>query len=172
MGYAGGVKPNPTYYDLGTHSETIQIDYDPTVITYEQLLDVFWQSHNPTAPSYSPQYASIIFYHDAEQQRMASASKAKEAERRGRAIQTEIRSFETFERAEDYHQKYELQQRRETVDLLKPSYPTIKEFVDSTIVARLNGYAGRNVSRDELVRQLTDLGLETEIAEAMADSIR
>ena len=76
VGYAGGEKANPTYRDLGNHSEAIQIDFDPAVITYEDLLDLFWESHNPTRPSWSPQYASFVFAHDAEQERRAQASAA------------------------------------------------------------------------------------------------
>lgn len=66
VGYAGGSKENPTYYSLGDHSETIQIDYDPTQISYGQLLEVFWNSHNPTYEPWSRQYMSIIFYHSED----------------------------------------------------------------------------------------------------------
>ena len=74
VGYSGGSKKNPTYYDLGGHTETIQIDYDPKKITYEELLDIFWESHEPTL-SLSSQYASIIFFHNEEQKKIAKKSK-------------------------------------------------------------------------------------------------
>ena len=61
MGYAGGKKLKPTYRDLGDHTETVQVDYDPGQVSYEDLLRVFWQSHDPTEPIHSRQYASIIF---------------------------------------------------------------------------------------------------------------
>ena len=63
VGYAGGTTNNPTYRALGDHAETIQVDYDPTQISYEELLEAFWTSHSPTSRPWSRQYASIIFYH-------------------------------------------------------------------------------------------------------------
>ena len=74
VGYAGGTKKNPTYHDLGDHSETVQMDYDPTVISYTKLLDVFWDSHDPSLPSDSKQYMSIIFYHNDKQKELAIES--------------------------------------------------------------------------------------------------
>jgi peptide methionine sulfoxide reductase MsrA len=83
VGYAGGTKANPTYYRLGDHSETIQIDYDPAVISYEQLLDLFWSWHRPDRPAHSTQYASRVFYHSETQRALAEASKAGHDERLG-----------------------------------------------------------------------------------------
>ena len=77
VGYAGGTKDNPTYHNLGSHSETIQIDYDPVQISYEELLRVFWDSHLPIFPPFSQQYKSAIFYHDENQQRLAEESKVR-----------------------------------------------------------------------------------------------
>ena len=71
VGYAGGLKENPSYYGLGDHSETIQIDYAPTRISYQELLDVFWSSHNPQQRPWSTQYKSMILYHTDEQKRLA-----------------------------------------------------------------------------------------------------
>ena len=106
VGYAGGAKANPTYYALGDHAETIQIDYDPTRISYEELLNVFWESHNPTSPSWSRQYMSAIFYHNEEQQRLAQDTKARQEAKLGTKIYTEIVPYTQFYLAEDYHQKY------------------------------------------------------------------
>ena len=75
VGYAGGSKPNPTYRDLGDHSETVQIDYDPSKISYQELLAIFWDTHNPGSRPYSRQYASIVFPHDAEQENLAMEAK-------------------------------------------------------------------------------------------------
>ena len=71
VGYAGGTTDNPTYYKIGDHSETIQIDYDPSVISYRQLLDVFWNGHNCTLRSPTRQYMSIVFYHNEQQRQLA-----------------------------------------------------------------------------------------------------
>ena len=103
MGYAGGTEKNPTYHNLGNHTETIQIDYDPAVISYEELLTVFWNAHNPYAPSWSRQYMSIIFFHHDEQKRLASASRDREEVRSNARIFTKILPFKEFYLAEDYH---------------------------------------------------------------------
>src|SRR5262249_18399740 len=67
VGYTGGTSKDPTYYSLGDHTETLQIDFDPTVITYEQLLEVFWHTHNPCAQPWSRRYMSTVFYHGESQ---------------------------------------------------------------------------------------------------------
>ena len=99
VGYTGGTKKNPTYYSLGNHTETLQIDYDPTQLSYEALLALFWDSHNPTNRAWSAQYKAAIFAHNAEQVALAEASKAQiAAEKTGkwfrRTIHTEILSAE------------------------------------------------------------------------------
>ena len=106
VGYAGGTTADPTYRSLGDHSETIQVDYDPGLISYEELLQVFWDSHSPTSRPYSPQYASVILFHDEEQERVATQSKEEESARRGEQMFTDIRPFSRFYLAEDYHNDY------------------------------------------------------------------
>jgi len=141
VGYAGGTTSNPTYYDIGDYSETVQIDYDPTVISYEQLLQAFWNSHDASAISNSTQYRSIIFYHDEAQEATALKSKALEEDRLGREIMTDIVPYTKFYLAEDYHQKYYLQSSNFFPEILA-IYPNMKNLVDSTAAARLNGYLG------------------------------
>ncbi|GAP63256.1 peptide-methionine (S)-S-oxide reductase [Ardenticatena maritima] len=117
-GYAGGHVPNPTYEQVCTgttgHAEVVQITYDPTVITYADLLDIFWHIHDPTTPNrqgndIGPQYRSIILYHNEEQRRIAEASKAA-AEASGlwgnRPFVTEIVPLTAFYEAEPYHHNY------------------------------------------------------------------
>jgi len=117
VGYLGGTFKNPTYQDVCTgqtgHAEVVQVDYDPSKVSYEDLLKVFWESHDPTTlnrqgPDIGTQYRSAIFYHDAEQQAAALASKEK-LQSSGvykRPIVTEITPASEFYRAEDYHQQY------------------------------------------------------------------
>jgi len=64
VGYTGGSTKNPTYHSLGDHTETVQIDYDPTQISFEELLDVFWDSHRPTQRAWSRQYMAAVFFHN------------------------------------------------------------------------------------------------------------
>ena len=117
VGYMGGETDHPTYKDVcsGTtgHAEVVQLDYDPDVVSYEQLLDVFWEVHDPTqlnrqGPDVGDQYRSVIFYHDDAQRDAAERSKADldESGRFGRAIVTAIEPAQTFWPAEDYHQRY------------------------------------------------------------------
>jgi peptide-methionine (S)-S-oxide reductase len=116
-GYMGGIKANPTYEEASTgrtgHAEVVQVVYDPSKVSYAQLLHIFWRNIDPLTPNaqfcdHGPQYRSAIFFHDAEQQRLAEESK-RQLEAAGRfkaAIVTELVSAGTFYPAEDYHQDY------------------------------------------------------------------
>jgi peptide-methionine (S)-S-oxide reductase len=159
VGYAGGTKEDPTYYSLGDHSETIQIDYDPTQISYQELLEVFWDSHSPTTRSWSRQYMSIIFYHNKEQKRLAEESRDREAAKVEGKIFTEIVPFSEFYLAEDYHQKYRLRGVPELLREYETLYPNLEDFVDSTAVARVNGYLGGHSTLVDLEAEIDDLGL-------------
>ena len=116
-GYSGGHMPNPTYKDVCSHTtghaEVVQVTFDPQKISYDQLLDVFWQIHNPTqvnrqGPDVGSQYRSAIFVHSPEQRAIAEKSKASLAAsgKFQRPIATEITVAGPFYRAEEYHQKY------------------------------------------------------------------
>ena len=116
-GYMGGKTEHPTYEEVCTdktgHAEVVQIEYDPSIISYEQLLDVFWSNHNPTllnrqGPDVGTQYRSAIFYHTPEQKAVAERSKEvlEKSHKFSRPIVTEISPATTFHRAEEYHQKY------------------------------------------------------------------
>lgn len=116
-GYSGGHMPNPTYKDVCSHTtghaEVVQVTFDPRKISYDQLLDLFWQIHNPTqvnrqGPDVGTQYRSAIFVHSPEQKAIAERSKAALAAsgKFQRPIATEITTAGPFYRAEEYHQKY------------------------------------------------------------------
>lgn len=117
VGYLGGTMENPTYRDVCSgrtgHAEVVEVTYDPARLTYDDLLTVFWENHDPTTlnrqgPDVGEQYRSAIFYHDDEQKRAAESSK-QERERSGkyrRPIVTEITPASAFYEAEDYHQQY------------------------------------------------------------------
>jgi peptide-methionine (S)-S-oxide reductase len=117
VGYLGGTLENPSYHDVCTgrtgHAEVVQVEYDPSRLTYDDLLTVFWENHDPTTlnrqgPDVGTQYRSAIFYHDEEQKEAAIRSK-EERDRSGRyrrPIVTEITPATEFYMAEDYHQQY------------------------------------------------------------------
>jgi peptide-methionine (S)-S-oxide reductase len=107
VGYAGGALESPTYHRLGDHTESFQLDFDPDVVSYHDLLDRFWLSHDATRPSHSTQYASLILAADDEQLREALDSRDRLEARTGRAVSTRVEPLRRFWLAEDYHQRYE-----------------------------------------------------------------
>lgn len=116
-GYSGGKEKNPSYREVcggrTGHAEVVQITYDPAVITYEELLEIFWKTHDPTTPNrqgndVGPQYRSVVFYHSDEQRKTAESYKVQ-LDGSGvfkNRIVTEISPFSAFYPAEDYHQNY------------------------------------------------------------------
>jgi peptide-methionine (S)-S-oxide reductase len=117
VGYTGGQTANPTYKDVCTdrtgHAEVVQVTFDPAQVSYEQLLNVFWQEHDPTqvnrqGPDFGKQYRSAIFFHSPEQEATAKKSKAAldASGKFRRPIATEITPASTFYRGEEYHQRY------------------------------------------------------------------
>ncbi len=115
VGYSGGHLPNATYKDVCSgktgHAEVVEIEYDPTQVSYDDLLNVFWENHDSTTmnrqgPDVGSQYRSAIFFHSAEQETAAKASKERVQNRFKNKIVTEITPATEFYPAEDYHQQY------------------------------------------------------------------
>lgn len=115
VGYTGGKTRNPTYREVCTdktgHAEAVEVSFEPTKVSYEKLLDVFWNCHDPTqmngqGPDEGTQYRSAIFYHSKKQQQEAEKSKQAWQKKMSRTIVTEITKATPFYRAEEYHQQY------------------------------------------------------------------
>ena len=117
VGYEGGTLPNPTYREVCSgetgHAEVVQVEFDPKQVSFDELLQVFWQNHDPTTlnrqgPDVGTQYRSAIFYHSDVQKKAAEISKEKmqTSGKFKKSIVTEIRPAEPFFRAEEYHQQY------------------------------------------------------------------
>jgi methionine-S-sulfoxide reductase len=159
VGYTGGATEQPTYTNLGDHTETVEIGFDPHKVTFEQLLEVFWQSHSPTSPPSSRQYMSAIFYHDTEQRRAAAKSKSDREERIQKTLYTRILPASTFYMAEAYHQKYRLRRVPFLFSEMEEIYPTAEELVGSTAAARLNGYVAGYGTLSQLDSEIGELGL-------------
>lgn len=141
MGYAGGTKSSPTYHALGDHTETFRVEYDPAVLSFDDLLMMYWEGHRPTHPGWSRQYRSAIFYHGDAQRRSAEESKARLERELGRTLYVDIEPAREFWSAEGYHQKYYLRAERRLMAEFDAFYPGDDEaFVDSTAAARCNGY--------------------------------
>lgn len=117
VGYTGGNFDNPTYQDVCSsrtgHAEAVQVDYDPSQVSFEELLEIFWENHDPTSlnrqgPDIGTQYRSAIFVHDKEQEKTAIKSRQnlEESGKFKKPIVTEVKPIASFYKAEDYHQKY------------------------------------------------------------------
>lgn len=163
VGYAGGDEPSPTYKVIGDHTECFQIDFDPTVLSYEHLLELFWQSHDATRMPWKIQYASLILAGDDAQLAAARESAARTAELFGRRVHTRIKPLAKFWLAEKYHQKYFLRNDHMLYSEMRDFYPDDDAFVNSTTAARVNGLlAAATCERFE--RLLPDLGLSENAA--------
>jgi peptide-methionine (S)-S-oxide reductase len=114
-GYAGGTVANPTYKQVCTgttgHAEVVQVEFDPSVVTYAEVLHTFWECHDPTTldrqgPDAGTQYRSVIFYHNDQQKMIAEKSRSEAQKEFSDPIVTEIQPLKAFYKAEDYHQQY------------------------------------------------------------------
>ncbi len=170
VGYAGGSKRSPTYHDLGDHAEAVEIAFDPAKLSYEDLLKVFWESHDPARSPFSRQYASLILPGSEDQARLAAAS--LERFRQRRTTHAEIVPDATFWPAEDYHQKYYLQHVPDLLKEYRAMYPAMGDFIRSTAVARVYGYVGGYGSSPRLERDLGRLGLSAQAEARLLAHVR
>jgi peptide-methionine (S)-S-oxide reductase len=138
VGYTGGSTPDPTYRNLGDHSEAVEVRFDPQQVSYRRLLEAFWEYHRPLAPAYARQYRSAVFYRTPEQKRLAEQVKIWLEQERSVPLYTAIEPAGVFYPAEDYHQKYTLQHHTVLMDALQDLYPDRAALFRSTVAARLN----------------------------------
>lgn len=167
VGYVGGTLKNPTYRNLGDHTEAVDIDYDYTKTTYEALLDIFWESHNSTL-CHKPQYMSAIFYHDDEQKKLAEESKMKRQKSETREIVTKILPVDVFYEAENYHQKYALRNYTEIFDSLDLEG---KQLINSHVAAKLNGYLGGSGKKNMFEEEWKMFGISENVAKMILDEM-
>jgi len=164
VGYTGGTKANPTYYSLGDHTETVQLDFDPSVVSYSELLDLFWanggKSYSNNSSSSNRQYMKGIFYHDEEQKDLATKSRERQFSSQ-LTVTTPILKAQDFYIAEDYHQKYMLQQQTSLTKSLKKS--PFQSFVDSTPASRVNGFLSGHGTLSNLMKEIDSFDLPTPI---------
>lgn len=139
VGYSGGKKDNPTYEALGDHTEVVQIDFNPVEISYQRILELFFEYHHATRQSITKQYMSVIFYHNEEQYKKAIEVRDRIELKKNIELVTEILPFGKFYLAEFYHQKYYLQGFDYAMAILKEKFPTPQKFLDSPEVTKFNG---------------------------------
>jgi hypothetical protein len=162
VGYSGGEKPHPSYDDIGDHTETVEVDFDPKEISFAKIMEIYAQAPNVDSPSSRRQYRNVVFYHDSTQQQTAQ----QVLDRLGKS-KVALEPFRDFTRAEDYHQKYHLQL---STPLMKDCYklfPDSRSFVDSTATARINGFLMGHGDAEQVKKDLPQLGLSPESQETL-----
>lgn len=159
VGYTGGDSLDPTYSNLGGHSEAFQVDFDPDQISYTRLLDLFWCGHDPAWQSPARQYRAGVWFHHPEQEAVLLDTRAGLEKDLGRPVKTSISPAGPFYRAEDYHQKYYLRNRRVIFDEISARFPDFRSLVDSTLAARINGYLGGYGTEAQLAADMERLDL-------------
>lgn len=167
VGYTGGTTKNPTYHNLGDHTETVEVDFDPAVTSYEALLEAFWSSHDPTRPAWNRQYMAAVFYHGPEQERLAQETAARAERTLHGQVSTQILPAETFYLAEDYHQKYYLQSARPLMNEFRRMYPRFADLVNSTAATRVNGYLAGHGTPEQLEADLPGFNLSATAEERL-----
>ncbi|XP_030763937.1 peptide methionine sulfoxide reductase isoform X3 [Sitophilus oryzae] len=181
VGYSGGTTPNPVYKSIdsassedgaaakpptenprGDHTEVIEIDYDPKVITYHDLLQLFWNNHEYGLTTViKRQYMSLILYHDEDQKRIAEKEIKIEAGKRNEKLLTELAPAGPFYPAEDYHQKYRLQKHGWIVEELNLTPELLQT---SEVAAKLNGYIAGVGTQDQFEKDIKRLAVPEKIA--------
>jgi peptide-methionine (S)-S-oxide reductase len=159
VGYCGGLADSPDYRHIGDHSETLEIDYDPAVITYDDLLAEFFAGHDARARSYSVQYRSAIFYRNDDEWAAAERAIARVQDALGGRVRTVVEPLMRFWIAEGYHQKFRLRGHPAIAAEMRALFPDERAFVDSTAVARLNGWLDGWGSAEQIERELPLIGL-------------
>ena len=132
------------------------------MISYEKLLAVFWDSHSPCTESGSRQYTTAVFYHNDAQKKLALKTQADVRAKHKEAITTKVLPATPFTVAEDYHQKYVLQDVRDLMKEFKAMYPNARDFMNSTAAARVNGYLAGYGKLANLKKEIDRFGLSAE----------
>jgi methionine-S-sulfoxide reductase len=164
VGYAGGDKENPTYSNIGDHTETILLEFNPEKISYSELLDIFWDNHHYSTGNNKNQYASRVFYLNEKQKNQAEKSKINKQQRE--KVATEIQQL-NFTVAEDYHQKYRLRHSKLMNNFSEMSQD---EFRDSRLAAKLNGYVAGYLNLDDIKE--FDLEIEPGLKDRLLNTTR
>jgi len=160
VGYAGGARQAPTYRAMGDHTECFQVDFDPAQVSYEELLALFWTSHDPTRPAFKTQYASLVLAHDEQQLLAARQSAERFSTAVGRAVATRIERLERFWPAEDYHQKYYLRNDRVLAGDFAAMFGADQAaFRESTAAAIANSFVAGVGTATQLDAVVDGLGL-------------
>lgn len=161
VGFAGGTSTSPTYRKMGNHTETIEIDFDPNVISLNDLLRIFWENHYPNRDEYKGrQYISLLLFRTDGQKEIINEVKQEMEIILGEPIETEIKQFTGFSLAEMRHQKYYLKRYPKALDQLSHLYSNEEELIHSSFAARINGFVKGFITKDELLKDLNTWPIE------------
>uniref|UniRef100_A0A914NN61 peptide-methionine (S)-S-oxide reductase n=1 Tax=Meloidogyne incognita TaxID=6306 RepID=A0A914NN61_MELIC len=146
VGYSGGTSPSPTYQNIGDHTEIVEIQFNPELTKFKEIINLFYSKHNFTLPQ-KTQYKSVILYVDEEQKKIAleEMEKAKEKYNKNTIFYTFLQKFEKFYQAEDYHQKYWLRCEN---NIFKELNLSNSQLINSTLATKINGYLSGNSKED------------------------
>ncbi|MDF2958357.1 MAG: peptide methionine sulfoxide reductase [Paenibacillus sp.] len=174
VGYAGGTANHPTYRQMGDHSETVEINFDPGIITFEEILDVFWNHHNPNNINdyKGRQYMSLVLYRDMLQKEAVQQVIQRRKEQGKGEPETEVSPYSGFYRAEDRHQKYYLKRYPDAIEKLRTLYPSEDDLVNSTLAARLNGLAKGYTNLERIKKEILQWPASPENQRMMIELIR
>lgn len=174
VGYAGGTSPDPTYHKIADYTETVEITFDPTITSLEELLQIFWQNHDATKNRFykERQYISLLVFQNQQQEQIARKIKNSEEERQGKEIKTEFQLTTSFYPAEDYHQKYSLRRFKQATEKIQALFLDEEAFIRSTIAARLNGFIRENISLPDIMEEIKAWRLPEETVEQLQEMIR
>ncbi|WP_422124192.1 peptide-methionine (S)-S-oxide reductase MsrA [Planococcus sp. X10-3] len=172
VGFAGGTSPQPTYRHMGDHTETVEIDFDPAVISYEDILRKFWLNHYPNRGNYKGrQYISLLRYHGDRQKETIDKVKQEMEKQLRETIETDIAVFDKFTLADERHQKYYLKRYPNTLKQLEDLFPQMEHLVDSTFAARLNGFVKGFGKLPLLKNEIAGWNIEEENRETLLNKL-
>lgn len=171
VGYCGGKEDNPSYRNIKDYSEAFEFDYDGDLITYNSIIETFWYSHTPENRTGKTQYKSIIFYRNEEEKIIAEDSRRRFENQVGRSFNTEIRPLSKFYLAENYHQKFFLQNVQEIRKDFIEIYPNIMDFINSTSAMKVNSYCKGNGTLEKLKQEIENFGLSSQGEKALIDIV-
>lgn len=172
VGYAGGTTKNPTYRQMGDHTETLQIVFDPKIISYEEVLYHFWRNHYPNRDEYKGrQYISLLHYHDESQAESIRVVKKEMEAELGESIETEIAAYSQFTEAELRHQKYYLKRYPKVLEQLTALFPDEELLTFSTFAARLNGFVKGFGTREALRKEIAEWPIAAEEQNVLIDAL-
>lgn len=163
----------PTYKQIGDHTETVEIDFNPAIISYGEILELFWKGHHPNRKNYKGrQYMSLLLYHDKQQKNAIEQKKTALEKELHKEIQTEVSTYRGFTLAEERHQKYFLKRYPDAIKQLTELYPSFTAFNDATLTARLNSFVRGLGTMAGIKNEISQWPVSRQEKEILLESVR